>query len=101
MSTLTLKSFSVDIKLNFCVDLLNSYLNDSTQKIRTKFKPKKKKEGETTEIGEGLKNTGKNSMSKFTKFLVGITKTTTTLITATKKLDNSNKLTSTTTTKQQ
>ncbi len=55
MSTLTLKSFSVDIKLNFCVDLLNSYLNDSTQKIRTKFKPKKKKEGETTEIGEGLK----------------------------------------------
>jgi len=30
MSTLTLKSFSVDIKLDFRVDLLNSDLNNST-----------------------------------------------------------------------
>ncbi len=56
MSTLnTQKSFSVDIKLNFCVDLLNFNLNNSTLKIRMKFKPKKKKKSETTEIGEGLK----------------------------------------------
>ena len=30
LNKLTLKSFSVNIKLNFCVDLLNSDLNNST-----------------------------------------------------------------------